>query len=189
MKRKLIRCAMAACLAASPTLYASDTHDAARGQLAAELSPTSTTVVAKAASTRTLGSRATVTPSITMYGGFELAAPATVYILVRGNSLGTLGITQGFLDRPRVRIYNAAGQDLVTDNAGRPGFNFCTASTDQEVINFYNNRGQPASANDACIAADFSAGAFTFTVTPSTAGGITSSPSSGEVLFEVTLGP
>jgi len=188
MKINLIRCALAACLAASPALHASDTHQAARSPISAELMP-ATVLVDKAASARTLGSRATVTPSVTMYGGFELAAPATVYILVRGNSLGTLGITQGFLDRPRVRIYNAAGQDLVTDNAGRPGFNFCTGTTDQAVITYYNNRGAPASANDACIAADFGAGAFTFTVTPSTAGGITSSPSSGEVLFEITLGP
>lgn len=189
MKHELIRCAMAACLAASPAIYASDTHDAARGQLAAELSPTTADALAKAASTRTLGSRATVTPSLTVYGGFELAAPATVYILVRGNSLGTLGVTQSFLDRPRVRIYNAAGQDLIIDNAGRPGFNFCTASTDQAVITFYNNRGQPASTNDACLAADFSAGAFTFSVTPTALSGTTSSPSSGEILFEVTLGP
>ena len=31
----------------------------------------------------------------------------------------------GFLDAPRVRIYNTQGQDIVTDQSGRAGFNLC----------------------------------------------------------------
>jgi hypothetical protein len=150
----------------------------------------------KAASTRTLGSRATATPSATVYGGFELAAQATVYILVRGNSLGTLGVTQAFLDAPRVRIYNAQGADLIFDQGGRGGFNYCLASQASQlpVRNYYAQvRGQPASEFDGCFAGTFPAGGYSFTVTPSIAGVTTgtenSVPSSGEILFEITLGP
>ena len=115
-----------------------------------------------------------------------------VYVLVRGNSMGSLGVTQNFLDRPRMRLYNQAGQDLVFDNAGRPGFNFCgSAQGDSLVVNYYQGRGAPVSSNDACLAATFAAGVYTFSVTPATIAnsGITSSPSSGEILFEVLLGP
>lgn len=149
----------------------------------------------KAASAQTLGSRAMVTSSDTVYGGFELSNTTTVYVLVRGNSLGTLGITQDYLDAPRVRLYNAQGQDLINDE-GRPGFNFClsSSSTDLPVINYYQNvRGQPVHSGDACLAAIFPAGAYTFSVTPSIPGVTTdstsSSPPFGEMLFEVTLNP
>jgi sugar lactone lactonase YvrE len=147
------------------------------------------------ASTKTLGSRATVSPSATLYGGFELANAATVYILVRGNSLGALGVTPNFLDAPRVRIYNGQGQDIVVDQSGRPGFDTCLSGTPSAsaVVTYYQSvRGQPANGRDACIAQSLAPGAYTFSVTPSVPGVTTSSgtstPSSGEVLFEVTLG-
>jgi len=151
---------------------------------------------AKALSTQTLGSRATVTPSATLFGGFETKAQGNVYILVRGNSLGTLGVTQAYLDAPRVRLFTGAGQDIVTDSFGRPGFNACTSGSvfTDPVINYYTNvRGQPPHARDACVALNLVAGVYTFTVTPSIPGVTTdsgtSNPSSGEVLFEVTLNP
>jgi hypothetical protein len=151
---------------------------------------------AKAVSTQTLGSRGTVTPSATLFGGFEIKAQADVYILVRGNSLGTLGVTQAFLDAPRVRLFTGAGQDIVIDSFGRAGFNACTSGSvfTDPVINYYTNvRGQPPHARDACVALNLVAGVYTFTVTPSipgvTTNSGTSNPSSGEVLFEVTLAP
>jgi hypothetical protein len=150
--------------------------------------------VVKAASARSVASRATSTTSITVYGGFELQSPATVYILVRGNSLGSLGVTPFYLDAPRVRLYNNQGVDQVTQG-GLPGFNGCLASatTDAPVVNYYQNvRGQPVHSRDSCIAVLASAGAFTFSVTPSTSATsatFLSSPPSGEMLFEVTLGP
>lgn len=156
------------------------------------------TEIPKAASTQTLGSRGTVTPTATLFGGFQLAQRAVVYILVRGNSLGTLGVTNNFLDAPRVRIVDSQG-DVVTDSFGRAGFNECLASNTTfsgPVVTYYQNvRGQPVHPRDACVALDFPAGVYTFTVTP-TIPGVTaapqsgaSSPSSGEVLFEITLGP
>lgn len=144
--------------------------------------------------TKTLGSRATVSTAATLYGGFALEESSLVYVLVRGNSLGTLGVTQGFLDAPRVRIYNSQGLDMVLDLSGRVGFNGCSASSTAEspVVNYYQNiRGQPAHARDACIAQTLPPGAYTFSVTPSipgVTGTATSTPSAGEVLFEVTLG-
>ena len=150
----------------------------------------------KAVSTQTLGSRATVTPTATAFGGFEIKAAADVYVLVRGNSLGTLGVTQGFLDAPRVRLYTATGVDIITDSFGRAGFNACVSGSvfTDPVVNYYaNTRGQPAHARDACVAVHLIAGAYTFTVTPSIVGVTTdsgsSNPSSGEMLFEVTLAP
>ena len=154
------------------------------------------TPVPKAASARSIASRATATTSATVFGGFEIATSATVYILVRGNSLGTLGVTQGFLDAPRVRLYNQAGGDLIFDQGGRAGFNYCLSSESAQtpVVNYYANvRGAPVSSFDGCFAGVFPAGAYTFTVTPSIAGVTTgtenSVPTFGEILFEVTLGP
>ena len=140
--------------------------------------------------TRTLGSRATVTPGATLFGGFELAASAPVYVLVRGNSLGTLGVTQGFLDSPRVRLFDSQGHDLVTDNLGAPGLTGCTnLNSAGPVVSYYTTvRNQAPSARDGCTARTLPAGVYTFTVTPSTSGAV-SAPASGEVLFEVTLSP
>jgi hypothetical protein len=140
--------------------------------------------------TKTLGSRATVSSSSTLFGGFELAAASTVYVLVRGNSLGTLGVTQSFLDSPRMRLFNGQGQDLITDS-GVAGFTGCsnTANAGAAVLTYYTNvRAQPANARDGCTAQSLPAGVYTFTVTPSTSG-VTSSPATGEILFEVTLNP
>ena len=154
--------------------------------------------VAKAAMAQTLGSRSTVTSSATLFGGFQLTQAATVYILVRGNSLQTLGVTNNFLDAPRVRLFNQANQDLVIDTFNQPGFNGCSSGSEftDPVVSYYANvRGQPAHSRDACFAGTFQAGVYTFTVTP-TIPGVTASPqssssnpSSGQVLFEVTLNP
>jgi len=138
--------------------------------------------------TKTLGSRGTVSSAATLFGGFELTQASNVYILVRGNSLGTLGVTQTFLDSPRVRLFDAAGQDLVSESQAVAGFTGCgAANAGSNVVSFYSNRGQPPHARDGCTARTFPAGVYTFSVSPSTSGSI-SSPSSGEVLFEVTLG-
>jgi len=154
--------------------------------------------IAKATSTQSLGSRGTVTPSATLFGGFETRSGADVYILVRGNSLGTLGVTQNYLDLPRVRVYNASGQDIFIDVNGVGGFNGCMSGSvyTDPVVNYYANvRHQAAHQYDACVAYHFPAGVYTFSVTPTIPGVTTPSgtspsvPSSGEVLFEVTLAP
>ena len=148
--------------------------------------------VPKALSAQTFGSRGTVTPSATMFGGFSIQTGGDVYVAVRGNSLGTLGVTQNFLDAPRVRLFNAQGQDLITDAGGTPGFNACVAGSTfgGPVVDYYQNvRGQPVHLRDACVAVNLPAGVYTFTVTPSPASGANSVPSSGEVLFEITLDP
>jgi alpha-tubulin suppressor-like RCC1 family protein len=148
-----------------------------------------TTTLTGGATTKTLGSRATVSPTVTHYGGFELKNAATVYILIRGNSLGSLGVTQSYLDAPRVRLYNSQGQDLIFDGNGA-GFNGCVSNALAQgaVVSYYTSvRGQPPNARDACVAQNLAAGAYTFTVTPSTKGA-TSQPNAGEILFEVTLG-
>jgi hypothetical protein len=147
------------------------------------------TPVPKAALAQVLGSRATVDAIGPLFGGFALATSADVYIIVRGNSLGTMGITQSYLDAPRVRIYNVNGTDLIFDNNGNPGFNACTSSGtfSAPVYNMYAVvRGQPPDARDACTAHNFAAGVYTFSVMPTTG---VSVPSLGEVLFEVTLNP
>jgi len=151
----------------------------------------------KSASASTVGARAVSSNSQTVFGGFELSQTATVYILVRGNSMGTLGITSNYLDAPHVRIFNAANQDMVTQS-GYAGFNDCdpTSSSDAAVYNYYSARGIAPSTRDTCLAGIFNAGAYTFSVTPSllnvnnalrSSG--TSGPSAGEILFEVKLGP
>ena len=150
--------------------------------------------VPKAVSASTVASRGFVTPSQTLYGGFSINNAATIYILVRGNSLGSLGITNNYLDAPRVRLFNQANTDLVFDGNGNGGFNNCTSTNtfSAPVVTYYQTRGQ-VQPRDSCIAVNLAAGVYTFTVTPSIPGVTTvstsSAPSSGEVLFEVTLGP
>lgn len=143
--------------------------------------------------TKSMGSRGTVSASARLYGGFELASTATVYILVRGNSLGTLGVTQAYLDAPRLQLFDAQGKDLITQD-GMPGSNGCVASNsaNSPVANYYAQvRGQPADPRDACYAIALSAGVYTFSINPSIPGvtstTVTSAPASGEVLFEVSL--
>jgi hypothetical protein len=152
--------------------------------------------VPKSAGAQTLGARATVTQSDTLYGGFQLTSTALVYILVRGNSLGTLGITQAYLDAPRVRVYDGQGVDLIFDISGTPGFNACTSNGTYSapVSDYYTfTRRQPEHIRDACTSITLAPGGYSFTVTPSIAGQTTtnfnSSPPYGEVLFEVTLNP
>jgi hypothetical protein len=148
--------------------------------------------VPKSASANTVASRGFVSASQTLYGGFSLAAASRVYILVRGNSLGTLGVTQSFLDLPRVRLFDQSNNDLIFGaTSGAPGSNTCnTSDTSQApVVTYYQSRGA-VQQRDFCIAVNLAAGVYTFTVTPSGSIGVgVSSPSSGEVLFEVTLGP
>ena len=87
-----------------------------------------------------------------------------------------------------VRLFDAAGQDLVNESTSVAGFTGCSsANSGTAVMNFYTQRGQAAHASDGCTSRNFAAGVFTFSVTPSASGSV-SSPSSGEVLFEVTLG-
>jgi hypothetical protein len=151
--------------------------------------------VAKSASAQTLGARGTVTTSATLYGGFQLVSQTTVYIAVRGNSLGTLGVTQNYLDYPRVRIFDANGVDIITDVSARPGFNGCVSGNNinQPVVDYYANvRHQAMHIDDACAALIMNPGVYTFTVDASQAGvnsGASSVPLFGDVLFEVTLNP
>ena len=151
--------------------------------------------LAKAASAQTIASRGFVSSSNTAYGGFQITNAADIYILVRGNSLGSLGITNGFLDAPRVRLYNQAGQDIIVNASdSRPGFSGCVTSDPLKlpVVNYYATRGV-VQARDTCIGLRLAAGVYTFSVTPSLPGVTTTStssqPSAGEILFEVTLGP
>ena len=148
-----------------------------------------------AATVESVASRGTVTAGATLYGGFALSSASTVYILVRGPSLVSLGVTPSALDAPWVRLYNASNADLIS-TGGRPGFTTCLgdAATDRPVVDFYQNvRRAPVHSRDSCLAASLPAGAYTFSVTPSIAGttsppGVSSAPSAGEILFEVTLG-
>jgi hypothetical protein len=147
-------------------------------------------------SMHSIGARGYVTSANALYGGFELRAAASVYFLIRGNSLGSLGVTFGYLDAPRVRIYDSAGRDIAFDVSGRAGFNACSLSNNsaQPVRTYYASRGVPAHDRDACASrSSLAAGVYTFSVTPSIPGVTTtsslSSPSFGEVLFEVVFNP
>jgi hypothetical protein len=187
--------ACAALLGISPACFA-DTLSPPASAAAPAIPVHVLPVTPKAARTQTLGARSTVTTTATAFGGFEVLDRIDVYVLVRGNSLGTLGVTQGYLDAPRVRLYTAAGADIIQDTTGRAGFNGCTSGSvfTDPVVNYYATvRGQPAHARDACVAVNVAAGAYTFTVTPSIEGVTTTTgnsvPSSGEILFEVILAP
>lgn len=152
--------------------------------------------IEKSATVETLASRATASTTATIYGGFTLSSSATVYILVRGPSLTTLGVTPNALDAPWVRLYNANNADLVTQGS-LPGFTTClsSAASDKPVVDYYQAvRNAPAQSRDSCIAVTLPAGVYTFSITPSIPGvtsptSFSSVPSSGEILFWVTLGP
>lgn len=155
------------------------------------------TAIPKSATVQTLGARSTVSAGNSLTGAFELSSTTTVYLLVRGNSLGTLGVTPAYLDYPRVRLFNGQGQDLVFDQGGAAGFNGCTSNNavSAPVVDFYaNSRKQPAADRDACGSYSLAPGVYTFSVNPSIpgstsgSGGGASAPSLGDVLFEVTLG-
>jgi hypothetical protein len=152
----------------------------------------------QAAVAQTLGSRGYVDRNFPIFGGFELANTTVVYVLVRGPSLNTLAGITGYLDFPRVRLYDGAGRDLITGLA-QPGTGGCFTNTvlnigTSFVINYYQNvRRQPVNARDTCFAFTLPAGVYTFDARASIPGLTTStdqsSPAAGEVLFEVTLGP
>jgi hypothetical protein len=196
MPRFAPRAAFVACLLALSLPAAAQRHGGVPVWFAPGMAPiTEASAVPKSASAQTLGARGTVTTTAPMYGGFELTGQTNVYIAVRGNSLGTLGVTQAYLDYPRVRVYNSAGADLISDVSGRPGFNSCLSSISAQsiVVSYYANvRGQPLHVDDGCVGLLLSAGAYTFTVDVSQAGvnsGASSVPLFGDVLFEVTLNP
>ena len=118
-----------------------------------------------------------------MYGGFTLDSAATVYIAVRGPSLQTLGATQNPLDAPGLRLYDAAGRDLLLNTSGGGQVATCLA-TNTTAIYYATVRGQALDARDTCISPrTLPAGVYTFTIVP------TSTDPSGEVLFEVTFNP
>ena len=149
-----------------------------------------------AASVQSLGSRASVAGATQpVYGGFTLSNTTVVYILVRGPSLRTLGVIPNPLDAPWVRLYDGANRDLVA-TFGTPGGAGCTSTgtLTRLVFDYYQTvRNQPVDSRDTCYALTLAAGVYTFSVTASIPGGtagntgVSSSPSAGEILFEVTL--
>jgi hypothetical protein len=174
-----------------------DGHAGFDGQFTKAIATPVPHALEKAATVQSLASRATSSPAATVYGAFALSGTTTVYILVRGPSLTTLGVTPNALDVPWTRLFDQSGNDLIS-TAGTPGFTTCvgSAATDAPVVNYYQAvRNAPVHSRDSCIAVSLPAGAYTFSVTPSMpgttspAGGAVSSPASGEILFEVTLGP
>jgi len=134
------------------------------------------------AALKTIGSRGTVAGNRTMYGGFTLAQQGLVMIAVRGPSLQTLGVSNTPLNRPGLRLFNAAGADLLTNTSGGNTVSACSDPTNSTALYYAVTRGQALDPNDSCIRQrTLAAGVYTFTINPSTAG------TSGEVLFEVTF--
>jgi alpha-tubulin suppressor-like RCC1 family protein len=128
------------------------------------------------------GTRGTVTPATPMYGSFALANASVIYIAVLGPTLGNLGYTNSPLDLPNVRVYDAAGKDVLSNTSGGVTVSGCPGSA--TVANYYASvRGSALNANDTCVSAILAAGVYTFTINPNTAS------SSGELLFEVTVNP
>jgi hypothetical protein len=131
----------------------------------------------------TIGTRATVSPGATVFGGFTIApvsgvARQSVYILVRGPSLAALGVTTNPLDLPGLRVFDSQGRDVLTNASGGTGISTCPASS--TVATYYRIvRGQAPSDRDACVQVDLAAGVYTFSIAGTSAG------ASGEVLFEV----
>lgn len=126
-------------------------------------------------------SRATVTPSLSVYGAFVLADPAKLFIAVRGPSLGVLGVSPNPHPHPYLNLFTGSGQLVASSNQ-------CAGATadNAAVVAFYRDvRQQALSTNDAClgyVTSTLPAGIYTFYIVPDP-----SVPSSsGEVLFEVT---
>src|SRR5205085_6764061 len=85
------------------------------------------------------------------------------------------------LDAPGLRIFDAAGGDLLFNSTGAPGIAACPSSNTTAAY-YAGVRGQPLDARDACSSStSLPAGVYTFTINP------TSTDTSGEVLFEVTF--
>src|SRR4051794_28722231 len=93
-KKLLVAACVVATISGSPAFAADADFHAPKQALDRKQDAIAPT--AKSASAMTLGSRAVSNNTQTVYGGFQLAAEATVYVLVRGNSMGSLGITQNF---------------------------------------------------------------------------------------------
>ena len=196
MKRKLMLALSAAIAAQAVAGFAQAGTE--KQSISSDVTELGAVPVEKSAAASTVGARGYVDGSHTIFGGFEVNQATTIYILVRGNSLGALGITQAYLDAPHVRVYNASGQDLITQ-AGYAGFNDCLSAntaTDLPIINYYAARGIPVQSRDTCYAGFFNPGAYTFSVTPSFQNANSAlrnsgngGPAVGEVLFEVKLGP
>lgn len=126
-------------------------------------------------------SRATVTPSQSVYGAFVLADPAKLFIAVRGPSLGVLGVSPNPHPHPYLNLFTGSGQLVASSNQ-------CAGATadNAAVVAFYRDvRQQALSTNDAClgyVTSALPAGIYTFYIVPDPS----VSSSSGEVLFEVT---
>ena len=145
----------------------------------------------------TSGARGYVDRNFPLFGGFTLLNSTIVYVLVRGPSLRTLNVIPNPLDLPWSRLYDSAGRDLI-NVFNTPGANGCLRSQTNVgadfVVDYYQNiRRAPVDPRDTCFAFTLPAGVYTFDVRPSIPGvtstTATSSPSAGEVLFEVTLNP
>ena len=145
----------------------------------------------------TSGARGYVDRNYPLFGGFTLSNSTVVYVLVRGPSLRTLAGIPGYLDLPWSRLYDSTGRDLINVN-NTPGTFSCLRSRTEVganfVVDYYQNiRRQLVDPRDMCFAFTLSAGVYTFDVRPSIPGvtstTVASSPSAGEVLFEVTLNP
>jgi hypothetical protein len=136
----------------------------------------------------TIGTRGTVTGSAPVFGGFTIKQPQVylsqrVHIAVRGPSLQSLGITQNPLDSPRLRVYDAAGTDLIHDG-NQAGVASCPASS--ATAQYYSVlRGQPLDGRDSCVLLQLPGGVYTFSISPASA----HSDGAGEVLFEVSFNP
>jgi hypothetical protein len=139
-----------------------------------------TTPTGAGAAVTQFASRATLTPSGTVYGAFALVNPSNLYIAVRGPSLGTLGVSANPHPHPKLNLFNASGTLLVSNNV-------CvgTSSEAAAVLSYYQSRSQPLNANDPCVGYStntLAAGVYTFQIVPDP----TAPTSSGEVLFETT---
>jgi len=134
----------------------------------------------------TIGTRATVAAGALVYGGFTVSGLATtkqnVFIVVRGPSLQTLGVTQDPLDLPGLRVFDATGTDVLNNVSGGHGVTTCPAA--HPVATFYRvTRGQALGANDTCVSVSLGGGVYTFTIEP------TAADTAGQVLFEVLYNP
>jgi hypothetical protein len=148
----------------------------ASGEVLFETVPTGTT----GASLAQFASRATLTPSGTVYGAFALVNPSSLYIAVRGPSLGTLGVSANPHTHPKLNLFNASGTPLVSSNLCNG-----TSSDQLAVLSYYQSRGAPLTANDPClgyVSTTLPAGVYTFQVVPDAS----AASNSGEVLFETT---
>lgn len=134
----------------------------------------------QATSLTSIGTRATVSTSAPMYGGFTLAEAKTIYFAVRGPSLQSLGFTSNPLDAPKLRVYDSGGGEYLLTN-GQAGVSTCPST--HETAQYYTSKGNGLNVRDTCASLTLAAGIYTFTVEAN------SGDPNGEALFEVTFGP